>query len=313
MFDSCKRILYLQQQVSRYFFLNIISVAISVLSLSKLKIKILWNTQQTSAFNISRTTFPIVFNNTEQSVCEMLTRYGPHYLYSPCKVWWREFHRSLCLVECDKKMKEIRKTEKKYGKSSKEKSDVCRRKKVKCEKSQHSSKKNKTDVKAKTKTEQKSADPVCKKTCFGKGKCDMPRTIPPPKMEYAKITCPPPKFVKPNSCGPMTEYTKTRDDSRKKISKQKKTQICAPPPPLPKPPYEPLVLCACPPPSKLHPGPCPHYEIRFDTKKPPVETCLLKKKNYPCPTGIHYCPPQKIAHELKKNSSCDHRQKKEVE
>ncbi|XP_020297426.1 uncharacterized protein LOC109861963 isoform X2 [Pseudomyrmex gracilis] len=260
-------------------------------------------------------------SNKSQEQSEMLTRYGPHYLYSPCKVWWREFHRSLCRVERDKsckETKEIYKTEEKRGESLEEKSDRCRREKVKCEKSQHSDEKNKkTEVKEKTKTERKNADFVCRKTCFGRGKCDMPQTIPPPKMEYAKITCPPPKFVKPNLYAPiMTEYTKKENNSRVETSRRTKTQnrqICAPPP-LPKPPCEPLVLCACPPPSKLHPGSCPHYDIRVTSKKPSIGTCLLKKKEYPCPTGVHYCPPKKIAYDLeKKITLCDHRQKKEVE
>lgn len=270
-----------------------------------------------------------LYSTIQNRACEIFTRCDPHYSYSSCKV--REFHTSLRLVKSEsdgkencKEIKEIckieeiqKKPEENCKQPCKEKSDMCRRKKVKCNNNQQPRKKDNIKVKPKVKTEQKSA---CKETCFGRGKCDMPRTIPPPKMEYVKVTCPPSKFVKPYLYAPIIEYIKKEDDSHietsKQIKMQKNKQICAPLP-LPKPPCGPIVLCACPPPSKIHPGPCPCYEIKLTTKIPPIETCPLKKKEYPCPTGTHYCSPQqnniqKTTRDLKKINSCDHRQKKAI-
>lgn len=234
---------------------------------------------------------------------------GPCYPICLHKVRWRGFHSSLCpLAKSDKpsvdkicQPSEVKKTDE-YDRTYEEKRDVCRREKVKCDESRR----NKKKEKQKPKTEKKV---VCKKTCLPIGKCDLPPTVPPPKMEYKKVTCSPPKFTKPKPCPPIEHFQK--DDKSDMETKQKfnarKKQICAPPP-LPKPPYAPIVLCPCPPPPKLHPGSCPRYEITAINKRPTMKPCQLKKK-YPCPTGVYYCPPQKKPCKLKEEI-CEHRKKK---
>lgn len=236
------------------------------------------------------------------------------------RVHWRGFHSSLfSLAKSDsnkssacKKMDKICKsTEMKKtdecGQPCKNKSDVCRQEKVKYDKQQRN--KEKTTATQKPKTDK--MDAACKKTCLPIGKCELPRTVPPSKMEYAKVTCPPPKFIKPKPCPPMlknfikddTSHIETKVNARKKKS-------CIPPP-LPKPPYAPIILCPCAPPRKVHPGPCPCYEMKEVSKRQSIQPCPLKKK-YPCPTGVHYCPPQKKPCNLKRETGCEHRKKKEA-
>lgn len=241
--------------------------------------------------------------------------YYPIFLH---RVHWRGFHSSLfslaksdsnessACTEMDKICKSIeKKTE--CGRPCKEKIDVCRQEKVKCDKSQR----NKENVRQKPKTEKKIVDSECKKTCLPKSKCELPRTASPPKMEYAKVTCPPPKFTKPNPCPPILEHFQDDefhvDDKQTNIRKKK---ICKAPLPLPKPPYAPIVLCPCQPPLKVHPGPCPCHKMKVVAKRSSLQPCPLKKK-YPCPTGIHYCPSQKLSN-LKREPNCkEKRSKKE--
>lgn len=247
---------------------------------------------------------------------------GPCYPIFLHRVHWRGFHSSLLSFAksdfnkpptCEKMEKickptEVKKADK-YGQPCQEKSDVCRQEKVKCDGSQR----NKERTRQKPKTEKKIMDPACRQTCLPIGKCELPRTLPPPKMEYAKVTCPPPKFVKPNSC-PVLEHFQKDDQSHVGIKERmnaRKKQICAPLP-LPKPPYAPIVLCPCPPPRKVHPGPCPCYETKEIPKRPSIQPCRLKKE-YPCPTGVYYCPSQKKPCNLKKEETgCEHRKKKEA-
>lgn len=238
---------------------------------------------------------------------------GPCYPICLHKVRWRGFHSSLFPLaksDSDKsgkicKASEVKKTDE-YDESYKERREVCRPEKVKCDKSQR----NKEKKKQKPETEKKA--PACKKTCLPIGKCDLPRTVPPPKMEYAKVTCPPPKFIKPKPCPPVEHFRKddTSDMETRQAFNVRKKQICAPPP-LPKPPYAPIVLCPCPPPPKVHPGPCPQYEINDSLKRPKMQPCRLKKK-YPCPTGVFYCPPQKKPCNLKQETGCQRRKKKKT-
>ncbi|KYM98265.1 hypothetical protein ALC62_11029 [Cyphomyrmex costatus] len=201
---------------------------------------------------------------------------------------------------------EIKKTDE-CGKSCKEKSDVFHREKVKCDKSQRNKK-----TKQKPKIEKKIVDAECRKTCLPISKCELPRTVSPPKMEYAKVTCAPPKFAKPKPCPPVEHFHKDdTSDMKTKLTNGKKKQICTPLP-LPKPPNTPIVLCPCPPPPKVHPGSCPCYETKAINKRPSTQPCLLKKK-YSCPTGVHYCSPQKKPCNLRvkrETVGCEHRKKK---
>ncbi|KAL0113255.1 hypothetical protein PUN28_012424 [Cardiocondyla obscurior] len=186
---------------------------------------------------------------------------------------------------------------------SDEKNDVCSREKVKCDRS-------KEKAREKPKIGKMIVDHACKKTCLPAGKCELPQTVPPPKMEYAKVACPPQKFVKPNPCPSMSEDFRTDDKpyTEMKNSNVRKKKICAPPP-LPKQPYAPVVLCPCSPPPKIHPGPCPYYEMKKIVKRPLIQPCKLKK-THPCPTVVHYCPSQKKPCNLKQD--CEHRTKKEA-
>lgn len=251
----------------------------------------------------------------------LIHRY-PSYLISLHRVHRREFHiTSFCVANSNsdkpsacKKMDEICKSTKvkktkHCGQSCNEKSNVCNQKKVKCDKLP---KENKVEAKQKPKTERKIADPVCNKTCLERGKCEWPHTVPPPKMEYVKVTCPPLKFMKPNLCPSISEHFENDNKFNIEVKKTKfqKKQICAPPP-LPKPPFEPIPLCPCPPPRKMHPGSCPCYESKEVHKPILMQPCPLKKK-YPCPTNIHYCPLQEKPCNLKQDSDCERKRKKET-
>ncbi|XP_011708289.1 PREDICTED: uncharacterized protein LOC105463004 isoform X1 [Wasmannia auropunctata] len=206
---------------------------------------------------------------------------------------------------CKTEVTEVKKTDE-CGRPCKRKSDICSEKRVKCDKSQRNNEK----AKQTPKTENKIVDPECKKTCLPIGKCVLPHLVPPPKMEYAKVTCPPLKFVKPNLC-PLISFPKD-DKSHAEIKQTvtRKKQICAPPP-LPKPPYAPIVLCPCPPPRKVHPGACPCYEAKVVAKRASNQPCP-KKKKYPCPTGVHLCPPQVKPCNLKRETSCERRKGKKA-
>lgn len=245
---------------------------------------------------------------------------GPSHPIFLRRIHWRGFHSSsFPLAKSDsnkpsgsKSMDKICKPtveKNECGRPCKKKSDVCHEEKVKCDKSQQS----KREVKQQPKVEERNVDRACRKTCLPIGKCELPHTDPPPKMEYMRVTCPPPKLVKPKSCPPTLEDLRKDDDMSHAEIKQTgagKKKICAPPP-LPKPPYAPIVLCRCPPPRKIHPGPCPCYvtkEINKRLKK--IQPCPLKKK-YPCPTGIYYCPLQKKPCKLgKPKNRCEDRKKK---
>ncbi|EFN68082.1 hypothetical protein EAG_06189 [Camponotus floridanus] len=246
---------------------------------------------------------------------QMLTRRYPSYLVSLHRVHRREFHiTSFCVANSNSgkpsgykkidevcKSTEVKKT-KQHGQSCNEKSNAYHQKKVKCDKRQLP-KEKKVEAKSKSKTEREIVDPVCNKTCLARGKCEWPHTVPPPKMEYVKVTCPPLKFMKPNSCPSISEHLQndTKFHVEAKTNFQKK-QICAPPP-LPKPPFEPIPLCPCPPPRKMHPGPCPGYESKQVHKPILMQPCPLKKK-YSCSIDIHYCPLQKKPCNLRQDTNC---------
>lgn len=231
---------------------------------------------------------------------------GPCYPICLHKIHWRKFHSSLFPLAKDSKKNnkiskptEVKKTDE-FDRSCKDKSDVCRQEKV--EKPQA----KETRVKQ---TEKKNMELPCRTTCLPIGKCEVPHTVPPPKMTYTKVTCAPPKFVKPESCPPVHEDDTIYTEIKQPNARKKK--ICFSPAPLPKPPYPPVILCPCPPPSKVHPGSCPKYEAKKIVKKPLVQSCRLKKK-YPCPTGVFYCPPQKKSCDLNREDDCERRKKKKT-
>lgn len=256
---------------------------------------------------------------------EILTHRSPSSLISLHRVHRRGFHIiSFCLADsnsdksfgCKKideicQSTEVKKTDQ-NAQSCNEKSDGCYQKKVKCDKRQQTPKENKAKAKPKPETEQKIVDPVCKKDCLARGKCEWPHTVPPPKMEYVKVTCPPPKFTRPNPCPSTSEHFKKDDASHPEIKKTnfQKKQVCSPPP-LPKPPYEPIILCPCPPPRKVHPGACPCYEMKVVPKPTLMQPCPLKKQ-YPCPEDIHYCLLEKNPCNLFKDSDCELKKKKKT-
>lgn len=180
--------------------------------------------------------------------------------------------------------------------------ELCRREKVKCV----------IEKKEKPKVKKVDAD-ICPKTCLGRPKCELLRAAPPPKMEYAKPTCPPPKFVRPEPCPPLLDcedegpYIEAIESTPKKV-------VCTPPP-MPKPPCEPILLCQCPPPPKLRPGPCPCEPKEPTTgalfaKPRKVFPCPLKKKP-PCPDTVHICPIEKKPCTIMRNGRCDHRKKED--
>ncbi|XP_014476603.1 PREDICTED: proline-rich protein 4-like [Dinoponera quadriceps] len=178
--------------------------------------------------------------------------------------------RDICEIEKDKDC----------GKPCKKK-DACLREKVRCEEKPQ-------DKKVEMPEEKK-----CKDTCLPRSKCDHPKIDAPFKMTYEKVKCPPSKFAKPGSCPLMPDDIKKGaiKSPIEKFFNKKKKKICIPPP-LPKPPCAPILLCPCPPPVKMHPGMCPCYEQKTEIKPIMLPPCPPKKP-YPCPTGVHYCPPKK--------------------
>ncbi|XP_072743403.1 uncharacterized protein [Anoplolepis gracilipes] len=255
---------------------------------------------------------------------EILTYRGPSYLVSLHRLHRRGFHiTSFCLTDsssgksstCKKmeeicKLTEVKKTKESDRTCDKKKDDICSQKKVKCQEP----KETKAEVKSKSKTEQKIVDPVCKKTCLATGKCEWPHTVPPPKMQYIKVTCPPPKFMKPEPCPSISKHFQNKDDelhTKVKRTNLQKNKVCASPP-LPKPPFPPMALCPCPPPRKIHPGSCPCYEKKEAPKPSLMKPCPSKKK-YPCPTSTHICSMQKKpCNSLKQLNNCEQKKKKKT-
>ncbi|XP_054008889.1 proteoglycan 4-like [Hylaeus anthracinus] len=149
----------------------------------------------------------------------------------------------------------------------------------------------KKDTKKKKKTKKKKE--VCPDICIPRGKCELPHVAPPPKMQYGVVKCPDPKFATPTPCPDMLESTREDEPCEQVDSfKKQKKEVCVPPP-LPKPPTEPVVLCPCPPPPKMHPGPCPCHEVKQEPpQKITMPPCPGKEK-YVCPRQPHYCPQEK--------------------
>ncbi|KAL6420191.1 hypothetical protein ACFW04_013814 [Cataglyphis niger] len=250
---------------------------------------------------------------------DSLTYRDPSFLISLHKIHRRKFHiSSFCFADSDKPsgckkedgicgLPELKKTEQSQPRN--EKAD-CYPNKNKCDKRQP--KENKAKVNSNPETDdQKIKDHICKKDCLARGKCEWPHTVPPPKMEYVKVKCPPPRFLRPNPCPLTNNQNNKKNDTppieiKKKIKKLK-TQICSPPP-LPKPPHGPIILCPCPPPSKIHPGPCPSYEKRVAPKPTLMPPCPLKEP-YQCPKEVHYCLMKKKPCKLFEGNECEEKRK----
>lgn len=186
-----------------------------------------------------------------------------------------------------------------------QKPDLCRQGKLKCGKSEHQLRKEN----AISKTQKTIDKPVCSDSCISRGKCELPRTVLPPKMDYRKVTCPRSKYVKPDPCPPILEHCKDSGPHIEARQATPKKAICSPPP-LPKPPYEPILLCPCPPPRKVRPGPCPCYEHKEILKRREMQPCPLKKK-YPCPDTVHICVMEKKPCNLSRSKPCENRKRKE--
>ncbi|XP_063972586.1 uncharacterized protein LOC135160206 isoform X2 [Diachasmimorpha longicaudata] len=105
------------------------------------------------------------------------------------------------------------------------------------------------------------------------------------KIDYSKITCPLPKFEKPDGCPPVTINSQINS-----ADEECNSLLMG----LPGPPSKPVTLCPCPPPAKLHPGVCPCApEVNDNLKKnTPTEACPVKPR-YPCPEKrVFHCQIQ---------------------
>ncbi|XP_033229132.1 uncharacterized protein LOC117180751 [Belonocnema kinseyi] len=118
------------------------------------------------------------------------------------------------------------------------------------------------------------------------------------KHDYPSPTCPPEKNLKPNPC-PCNSIPK-------EISNREPVKRCPPPPPLPKPPSQPQILCPCPPPPKLPPDSCPCIQdfksLQQEKKAPPP--CPPKLKNT-CSQKKYYCQPEEAT-----ENKCNKNQKR---
>lgn len=152
------------------------------------------------------------------------------------------------------------------------------------------------DLKKRPKKGKKKKKKDCFESCIPPGKCDMPQVPRPPKMVYGPAVCPPPKFVSPKPCPDMPEQLV---EPCVEIRPVRKREICVPPP-LPKPPTDPVVLCPCPPPPKLHPGDCPCYDLKVEKKTKPTLPPCKPKEPYVCPREPHYCPPESLVCKMQK-------------
>nr|XP_033321990.1 vegetative cell wall protein gp1-like [Megalopta genalis] len=130
--------------------------------------------------------------------------------------------------------------------------------------------------KKKSKKKKKKRKELCPDTCIPRGKCYRPEVPAPPKMVYGPAKCAKPKFVAPRPC---PEAPKDPQDCSEL---GRKDEVCVPPP-LPKPPSEPVVLCPCPPPPKLHPGDCPCYVFGKELAQPiAMPPCQHEEKHVCC-------------------------------
>lgn len=221
-----------------------------------------------------------------REVCKVSAYLGPRYLITPQRAHWRGFHSTAMSLdksnsdeptgcrELDDICGPVKDDD--CGKPCKKK-NACLREKVKCEKT-----KKKLDEPKKQ---------VCRDTCLPRGKCELFKTEPLPKMTYEKVTCPTPKFPRLAACPPLHEKDIKPPIEINSTNRRKKKKVCTPPP-LPKPPCTPVLLCPCAPPPKIHPGMCPCYESKIEITHVRLPPCPPKKP-YPCPVGVHYCPPEK--------------------
>lgn len=137
----------------------------------------------------------------------------------------------------------------------------------------------------------------CKIDCLPKSKCESNNKkceTPAEKQEYSS-KCNPSKVSAISPCPCKFISKEICHDIQPK-------KICPPPPPLPKSPSKPIVLCPCPPPPKLPPTSCPCVpevvnEI-CENEKPP-KPCPLKPKK-PCANQSYHCSSNEIEGKSKK-------------
>ncbi|KAF3420340.1 hypothetical protein E2986_12551 [Frieseomelitta varia] len=233
------------------------------------------------------------------------------FVRRPVRVGCREFHACTALFNKD-------------GKSSaagcKDMGDICGNEKTGEQRNLENKEEKKKKKKKKTKDVCAGREPVklqkkkkkkgeeskkdeCVYKCIRRGKCEQPVTTKPPKMEYKPIVCAPPKFPPAAPCPEIPDAVYETDLSPSEtpsIRTKEKKQICVPPP-VPKPPTEPVVLCPCPTPAKMHPGPCPCY----NTKKP--SKTLSKSTMRPCPRKPYICPRKAVKLCVLEDVSCKKR------
>ena len=239
------------------------------------------------------------------------------FVRRPVRVGCREFHACTALFDKDRKSEQPA-----SAAGRKDMDDISGNEKTREQKSSESKgrKKKKKDVcagrepvklqKKKKKEEGEESKEDCVYRCIRRGKCEQPITTKPPKMEYKPIVCAPPKFPPAAPCPQIPDAVyETDSPSEIPIIKTKeKKQICVPPP-MPKPPTQPIVLCPCPTPAKMHPGPCPSYKTKPSTK-------LSKSTMPPCPPKQYICPRKAVKLcvledvNCKKRKTCDPERRK---
>lgn len=131
------------------------------------------------------------------------------------------------------------------------------------------------------------AEKKCKTDCLPKSKfADNRKHETPEKQDYPQVKCSPSKIGGLNPCKSIPKEVCSDVPVKK---------VCPPPPPLPKSPSKPIVLCPCPPPPKLPPTSCPCVpevvnEV-CENEKPP-KPCPTKPKK-PCGNPSYHCPSDK--------------------
>lgn len=236
------------------------------------------------------------------------------FVRRPVRAGCREFHACAASFGKGEKSKKPAKAA-----SCKDMGDICKNEKASaveaCKQKTPEDKKKKKDVcagrkpvKLQKKKKKEELKDECEYKCIQRGKCDQPITGKPPKMEYKPFVCPSPKFASPAPCPEIPEAvyeTNLCPETPKEIKKKK--EICVPPP-MPKPPTDPVILCPCPTPLKIHPGPCPCYNM--NVKKPSKSTMP------PCPRKQYICDKEEIKQcavetlSCKKRKTCDPKKRK---
>lgn len=192
--------------------------------------------------------------------------------------------------------------------------DICSDKRKKgcakpCEKKSECGEKKPVcgDVK-KPKEEEKKKKVLCPDSCIPRGKCEPVKSKKLPKMVYGPAKCPPPKFVSPKPC--PTLKTGSKEQTKRRSPGESEKQVCVPPP-LPKPPTKPVILCPCPPPPKLHPGSCPCYAFSRELTQPITMPPCPQKEKYPCCKEPFLCPQETQICKMEKGCQSQRKKRKE--